>query len=177
MVKNRVLTIPNILTSLRIFLVPFFISAMLKDDYSAALKIVIIAGFTDSIDGIVARTFGQVSKLGIFLDPFADKVFLVSIMVVFYLKGFAPKWFILLVFLRDLIVVLGWLEAYFRKNIMIKPTLIGKLSNASQVIIFAYILFSLNFKLPKPNLGWYLLVSILSLLSLIQYCFIRLKND
>ncbi|MCS7203102.1 MAG: CDP-alcohol phosphatidyltransferase family protein [Thermodesulfovibrio sp.] len=177
MEKNKILTIPNLITTVRILMAPFFISAMMKNDYSLALKIVIFAGITDSLDGILARVFNQTSKLGVFLDPFADKLFLVSIMLVFYLKDIAPKWFLLIVFLRDIFVAFGWLEVYLKRNVMIKPTIIGKLSNASQIMIFAYILLSLNFNLPQPNFIFYLIVSGLSIISILQYAFIRFKDE
>ncbi|MGB9822910.1 MULTISPECIES: CDP-alcohol phosphatidyltransferase family protein [Thermodesulfovibrio] len=176
MTNTRIITIPNILSCLRIFLVPFFIIAMNSKDYSAALKIVIVAGLTDSLDGIIARKFNQISKLGVFLDPLADKLLLLSIMVTFYINELAPKWFIILVFIRDTLVATGWLEIYLRKRKITKPTLLGKISNASQVIIFGYILLSTNINIPSiPQVG-YFLVSFLAITSLLQYVFIRFKD-
>jgi len=175
MVNGKTITIPNILSCLRIILVPFFIMAMNSKDYSAALKIVIIAGLTDSLDGIIARKFNQISKLGIFLDPLADKLLLLSIMITFYINGLAPKWFITLVFIRDALVAAGWLEIYLRKKKITKPTILGKISNASQVIIFAYILLSTNFDIPPIPESGYFVVSFLAIVSLFQYILIRLK--
>lgn len=172
----KIITIPNILTSLRIVLVPFFIIAMNSKDYSLALKLVIIAGLTDSLDGIIARKFNQTSKLGIFLDPFADKLLLLSIMITFYINELAPRWFLSLVFTRDVLVAIGWLEQYLRKKKMIKPTILGKTSNASQVIIFSYILLSTNFDIPPIPQSGYFLVSFLAIASLFQYGFIILKK-
>ncbi|MCX7724205.1 MAG: CDP-alcohol phosphatidyltransferase family protein [Thermodesulfovibrio sp.] len=176
MVNTKIITLPNILTSLRIFLVPFFIIAMNSKDYSLALKIVIVAGLTDSLDGIIARKCGQVSKLGTFLDPLADKIFLLTIMITFYIHELIPKWFLLLILIRDITVTFGWLEMYLRKKRITKPTTLGKISNALQVIIFVYILLSVNFQIPSmPNFG-YFLVSFFALLSLFQYIMIRFKG-
>ncbi|GAQ95393.1 CDP-diacylglycerol--glycerol-3-phosphate 3-phosphatidyltransferase [Thermodesulfovibrio aggregans] len=173
MVNARIITIPNILSFLRIFLVPFFILAMNSKDYSAALKIVIVAGLTDSLDGIIARKFNQISKLGVVLDPLADKFLLLSIMITFYINELAPKWFIILVFIRDALVAIGWLEIYLRKKEITKPTMLGKASNASQVIIFGYILLATNFNIPPiPQFG-YFFVSFLAIVSLLQYILIR----
>lgn len=174
--NERIITIPNILSFLRIFLVPFFIMAMNSKSYSLAMKIVIVAGLTDSLDGIIARKFNQISKFGIFLDPIADKILLLSIMITFYINKLAPEWFLLIVFIRDLIVAIGWLEAYLRKKIVIKPTILGKLSNASQVIIFGYILLSTNFDIPSLPEFFYFLVSFLVVVSLLQYILIRFKK-
>lgn len=174
-VNAKIITIPNILTFLRIFLVPFFILAMNSKDYSLALKIVILAGLTDSLDGIIARKFGQISKVGIFLDPLADKLLLLSIMITFYINELAPRWFLFIVLIRDAIVAIGWIEMYLRKKKVVNPTMLGKISNASQVIIFGYILLSTNFYIPSmPNFG-YFFVSFLAIISLIQYIMIRLK--
>ncbi|MCS7215175.1 MAG: CDP-alcohol phosphatidyltransferase family protein [Thermodesulfovibrio sp.] len=173
----KIITLPNILTSLRIFLVPFFLMAMNSKDYSLALKIVVIAGITDILDGVIARKFGQISKLGVFLDPLADKLFLLSIMVTFYINEFVPRWFISVVFIRDVIVAVGWLEMYLRKKKITTPTLLGKISNASQVIIFGYILLSINYPIPSMSYFGYYLVSFLSITSLLQYMLIRLKNE
>lgn len=175
--NERILTIPNILSFLRIFLVPFFIMAMNSKSYSLAMKIVIVAGLTDSLDGIIARKFNQISKFGIFLDPVADKILLLSIMITFYINKLAPAWFLLVVFARDIIVAIGWFEAYLREKIVIKPTILGKLSNASQVIIFGYILLSTNFNIPSLPQFCYFLVSFLVIVSLLQYILIRFKRD
>ncbi len=177
MITNRVLTIPNALTFLRILLVPFFLFAMNSKDYSIALKIVIFAGITDGLDGLIARKFNQTSKIGIFLDPLADKMLLLSVMVSFYIHELAPRWFILLVLTRDMLVAIGWVETYLTKKKISKPTMLGKISSASQVIIFGYILFSINFSVPQvPPLGYYL-VSFLSIISLVQYLIIRFSDE
>uniref|UniRef100_A0A7C4EQM1 CDP-diacylglycerol--glycerol-3-phosphate 3-phosphatidyltransferase n=1 Tax=Thermodesulfovibrio aggregans TaxID=86166 RepID=A0A7C4EQM1_9BACT len=174
--NERILTIPNMLSLLRIFLVPFFIMAMTAKSYSLALKIVALAGLTDSLDGIIARKFNQISKIGCILDPVADKVLLLSIIITFYINEIAPKWFLSVVFTRDAIVAIGWLEAYIREKIAIKPTILGKISNASQVIIFGYILLSTNFDIPSPPEFCYYLVSLLVTVSLLQYISIRFKK-
>jgi cardiolipin synthase len=177
MVNEKIFTIPNLLTSIRIFLVPFFIIAMNSRDYSFALKLVIVAGITDCLDGIIARKFRQESKLGSFLDPLADKILLLSVMLTFYINELAPRWFIAIIFFRDFLVASGWLEAYLRTRKMMKPTILGKASNALQVIIFGYILLSINFPMATLSNLFYFIVSFVSLASLIQYVYIRFKND
>ncbi len=177
MITEKIITIPNILSALRIFLVPLFIFSMNIRDYSLALKILILAGITDSIDGIIARKFNQISKLGIFLDPLADKFLLISIMITFYMHQLVPRWFILLLFTRDILVALGWLEIYLRKKKLMNPLLLGKICNASVVIIFSYVLFALNFNLSKPSPFLYLLISFIAVASFIQYLIQRLSSD
>ncbi len=177
MVSEKIITIPNILSSIRILLVPFFIFSMNMKDYSMALKILILAGLTDCLDGLIARKFNQISKLGIFLDPLADKLLVIGIMATFYINQLVPKWFLLIVFTRDVLVAIGWLEAYFRRRKLMKPLLLGKLCNASQVIIYSYVLLALNFNLPEPSTFIYFLVSSLSIISFLQYSVERLMNE
>lgn len=177
MTSDKIITIPNILSSIRVLLVPLFIFSMNMKDYSMALKILILAGLTDSLDGIIARKFNQISKVGIFLDPLADKLLVISIMATFYVHQLVPNWFLLIVFTRDVLVAVGWLEAYFRKKKLMKPLLLGKLCNASQVIIFSYVLLALNFNLHKPSNFVYFLVSSLSIISFLQYAVERLISE
>lgn len=177
MITDKIITIPNILSTLRILLVPIFVISMNIRDYSLALKILILAGITDSVDGIIARKFNQTSKLGIFLDPFADKLLLISIMITFYLHQLVPRWFILLLLTRDILIALGWLEIYLRKKKLMNPHILGKLFNASVVIVFIYVLFALNFNLSKPSPFIYLLVASIAVVSLIQYLIQRLSRD
>lgn len=175
--SDRVMTFPNFLTTLRIIVVPFFIFAMNSKDYSMALKLLIFAGLTDCLDGIIARRFKQISRLGIFLDPLADKLLLISVMLSFYMNELVPRWFIILVLTRDLLVVLGWLELYLTRKRISRPTALGKISNASQVIIFGYVLLALNFPVPPMPLYGYYFVGFLSIISLVQYVIIRLSNE
>lgn len=74
-------------------------------------------------------------------------------------------------------MAIGWLESYLRKKKMLKPTILGKTSSAAQVIIFGYILLSTNFDIPTLSEFWYFLVSFLSIASLVQYIFIRFRDD
>lgn len=177
MSTERIITIPNALTVIRICLVPLFVFTMNVKDYSFALKILILAGITDSLDGIIARKLNQISKLGIFLDPLADKLLLLSLMITFYFHDLVPKWFLMIVFTRDFLVAFGWLEAYLRKKRLIKPLLLGKISNALQVIVFSYVLFSLNFNLPKMPTIFFIALSVISVLSFIQYAIERFNNE
>ena len=91
MAKERIITIPNILTAFRLFLIPFFIISMSKKDYSLAMKILILGGITDYLDGVFARKLNQISKFGIFFDPFVDKILTLSIIITFYINHLVPS--------------------------------------------------------------------------------------
>jgi cardiolipin synthase len=85
--NGRILTVPNQLTFLRLAFLPFFIIAIKYDHYFVALVILLAAGVSDGLDGLLARSLNQRTPLGAYLDPIADKLLLSSSYVVLALKG------------------------------------------------------------------------------------------
>jgi len=80
------ITIPNLLSLIRIVLIPFFIHLFLKGNTQAALVVLFIASVTDLLDGFIARAFNQRSRVGYILDPLADKLLMDSTYILFSLK-------------------------------------------------------------------------------------------
>src|SRR2546428_12511698 len=76
--SSLMLTIPNLLTLLRLLLVPFFIAASIKGMFTVAFVVFVTAAATDILDGMIARRFNQRSRLGALLDPAADKTMMIS---------------------------------------------------------------------------------------------------
>ncbi len=107
--KDRAWTLPNLLTLLRILLIPLFLRAILQAKFSYALTIFFIAGITDGLDGYLARRLDQRSKLGQWLDPAADKLLLTATFIVLTLPGHGyqpfPLWLTAATILRDLSIV------------------------------------------------------------------------
>jgi cardiolipin synthase len=122
-----------------VFPIAFFIW---EGAYHTAFILMLIAGLSDALDGFLARTFHWQSKLGALLDPAADKLLLVSIFVICGLKGFLPLWLVGLIFLRDIIIVVG---AFFYQQVTqdkkIKPLLISKLNTALQILLAVLTLY------------------------------------
>ena len=102
---NRILTVPNQLTFLRLGFLPFFIILVLYRRYSWALAILILAALTDIMDGMLARTLNQKTALGAYLDPIADKLLLSSSFVVLALTGQIRWWLTILVLGRDVLIL------------------------------------------------------------------------
>ena len=105
------LTAANQLTLLRLVLVPVFVLCMLYSWPGWALTAFAIAGLTDALDGLIARRTGQLTTLGAWLDPMADKLLLVSTFVMLTLPGLNltnrfPMWLTVLVISRDIAIVL-----------------------------------------------------------------------
>lgn len=109
--KEKIFTLPNLLTLLRIILVPFFLAAILGARFSEALLIFFIAGISDSLDGIIARRFDQKSALGQWLDPAADKLLVASAFIALTIPGRGyepiPLWLTGAVVLRDVSIVVA----------------------------------------------------------------------
>jgi cardiolipin synthase (CMP-forming) len=126
---SRILTVPNLLTVVRLILTGFFIVFGVKDQWVLAFWFFVIAGGTDLIDGSVARWLNQRSRFGSFLDPLADKIMMGTSVILLAYKSFVPIWFLVVVFARDLLIIYG-LIIYKIKKVTIKfaPTFISKVT-------------------------------------------------
>jgi len=108
MVSSRVVTVPNVLTVLRLLLIPVFLVLVVAGQYGWALATVALSSLTDFADGFIARRFNQVSRVGQLLDPAADRLFILSTLLGIALAGIVPWWFLAIVVARDvLLLVLG----------------------------------------------------------------------
>jgi len=140
------LSIPNIITLGRIILVPIIVWAIASNQMIIAFAIFVIAGVSDAIDGFLAKRFNMASELGALLDPLADKALLVSIYVSLGIWGAVPRWIVILVVSRDIMIVsaviVSWL---FDKPVPMKPLMVSKLNTAAQVAFAALVLASLSF--------------------------------
>ena len=127
-VTKRLLNLPNILTLCRLGSIPIFLLLLSKQRYTAALYVFVAAAVTDSLDGTVARWFDARTELGAFLDPFADKLMLVSAFVVMTIYGDFPAWLLIVVAIRDIVIVFGYLMLSFftGERIPVRPSYLGQ---------------------------------------------------
>lgn len=125
--KKIEITIPNILTSLRILLAPFIVHSIMKDRIHFAFYMFLIGGITDLLDGFIARRFKMVTKTGAFLDTSADKIFVVPTIIVLSLKGFIPIWAGCIFIGKDAFITISVGILYLmKKNVSISPIFAGK---------------------------------------------------
>jgi cardiolipin synthase len=102
---DRVFTVPNGLSVLRLLGVPLFLWLLLGPQADGwAVVVLMVAGFTDWADGKLARAFGQASKLGALLDPAADRLYIVSTLVAFVLRDVVPLWVVAVLVARELVL-------------------------------------------------------------------------
>lgn len=149
------MTIPNLITTLRIILTPIFIIYLLDEQYVAALVVFVICAVSDALDGFLARVLKQKSSLGAFLDPMADKLILVSTFVALSIMGAIPIWLTVIVLSRDVLISLGVaaLEIY-RVEIRIRPSVLSKVTTCCQFTTVVMVLASKFISLPGGLYDW-----------------------
>ncbi|PJJ72414.1 cardiolipin synthase [Diaminobutyricimonas aerilata] len=107
-VSDRVLTVPNALSFVRLLLVPVFLVLIVRGEDMWALIVLVISTVTDFFDGVIARRFGQITRLGQLLDPAADRLFIFAAVIGLAVRDVVPWWLMILLISRDLLlVVLG----------------------------------------------------------------------
>ncbi len=137
--RSQILTLPNLISTLRIVLVPVFVAAILGHRTRTALVVFFIAGISDLLDGLAARLFNVRTKLGMMLDPAGDKLLMTAAYILLTLPALSPLNTIplaltILVFGRDILIVVGALVAYLRwGEKTFPPSLLGKFSTAFQL--------------------------------------------
>ena len=110
---DRILTIPNLLSFARLLGVPVFLWLILGPQADGwALVLLMVSGFTDYLDGKIARATGQISRLGQLLDPLADRAYIAATLLGLAIRGIVPWWLVVLLLSRDLVlaVALGLLK-------------------------------------------------------------------
>ena len=172
------MTVANFITLLRILLVPAIVWAALSDQMMLAFILFLAAGVSDGVDGIVARYFNQQTELGTILDPIADKLMLVCVFISLAYLGTIPLWLVILIVSRDMLIVFGVLLAFVMSlPVTIRPLWISKANTAVQIILAAWVLFSLAFGIEWPNakmsLEW--LTGLLTALSAAAYVYQGIK--
>jgi cardiolipin synthase (CMP-forming) len=129
------LTIPNLLTLVRIVMTPFILIELAKGRYMAGGWMFGAAAFTDILDGGLARRFGSQSKVGQYFDPIADKILLSCIYVGLALSGAVPLWIVVLIFARDLwILALSGVALGLTEFRDLQPSIWGKASTFFQIM-------------------------------------------
>lgn len=135
------MTIPNLITAIRIVLAPVFVIYLINSQLKAALVVFLICAVSDGLDGALARVFNQKSKLGAYMDPLADKLVLVAAFVALSIIGILPPWLAVTVIARDMIILLGIVVLFLnRLEVIIKPSFLGKTTTWAQFVTVLIVL-------------------------------------
>jgi len=128
--------IPNLISVLRICITIPVIWGLLQEWYGVTLVLFAIAGFSDGLDGFLAKHYGWQSRLGGYLDPLADKILLVSCFFALGWLGLIPYWLVAVVIFRDLLIVAGATAYHFQvSRLDAEPSLLSKLNTFVQIIL------------------------------------------
>ncbi|MFE5671400.1 CDP-alcohol phosphatidyltransferase family protein [Agromyces sp. NPDC056523] len=156
-VSTRIWTVPNVLSMLRLLLVPVFLVLVVAGEYVPALVVLVAASLTDLLDGFLARRFDQVTRLGQLLDPAADRLYIFAALIGLAANELVPWWIVIVIVARDaLIVVLGVVLA----NHGYGPLPVHQLGKAATFALFTglpVIMLGLAFPAVQPvsePFGW-----------------------
>jgi len=139
------LNLPNLLTSLRFVLIPVYIGIFVSGHMIPAFLVVVAAGVTDVLDGYIARKYGQVTTVGEMLDPLADKLMLITVILSLLLTGHISWWAAGAMFLRDLGMIAGGLLTHFRGKRTVPANWMGKLTTVMFYFAIMFIFFQAPF--------------------------------
>jgi cardiolipin synthase len=139
--NSRILTVPNQLTFLRLAFLPFFIMAIHYERYRWALVILIVAGLTDGLDGLLARGLNQKTPLGAYLDPIADKLLMSSSYLVLALNHRIAWWLAILVLGRDVLLLVASAVILITVGYRpFPPSLYGKATTFFEILLIFLVL-------------------------------------
>ncbi len=133
---RQILSIPNQLTFLRMFLVPLFITSLIYKRWILGLSLFVCAAVTDALDGFLARRLNQKTTLGTIMDPLADKIMMAASYITLSEFEVIPPWLTVAVVSRDVLLVGGViiLKLFSVDNVKIEPSKLGKATTFFQII-------------------------------------------
>lgn len=177
---SNVVTFPNLLTFLRMALIPVFASLLFYGYSGWGTIVFLIAGISDGVDGFIARRFNQQTNLGTIIDPIADKLLMTTAFIVLTMKGVLPEvrhlpvpfWVTAAVIGRDVLILSVAAAIHVMTGFKgFKPSLLGKLSTLVQVVAVGLILIAgvAGYSFYLPTL--YFLVVLLAFASGFHYIF------
>ena len=161
--------IPNVLTVLRFFIIPFILYFLVKESYVLVIVTLTLSGFTDVLDGIIARKFNCISNFGKLIDPLADKATQLAILFTLGIKNIIPSWILVVVILKEFAMIAG-ASFLYGKKLVVSSKWYGK---AATVLFYLAILCSMIVRIfnieIQLDLYVYYLALIMTIFSLIMY--------
>lgn len=138
------MNIPNLISLLRIILVPIVVILLIQGLFFKAMVVFVIAALSDALDGFLARFMHQQTELGAYLDPIADKALLASSFVTLSVLHIIPSWLTVIVISRDFVILLGiYILSLMSIQVEIRPSLVSKVTTFFQLVT---VLLALSFR-------------------------------
>jgi len=164
--------IPNLFTILRILFIPFFIKYFLSGNYLIAGIIFILSALTDFLDGYLARKYKLNTQLGRILDPLADKLTIISILIVLVIADIIPRFIAIILLTREIFIFISSTVTFIMGIDVINPSSIGKLSIFLLYLAIALRLLKVNY----IDMALFYIVIPLNILSALDYVFTAIKK-
>ncbi|HST86374.1 MAG TPA: CDP-alcohol phosphatidyltransferase family protein [Kineosporiaceae bacterium] len=139
-VSDRVLTIPNVLSFARLLLVPGFAVLIVLEYDFAAIAVLMISGYTDYLDGWLARRWGQVTRIGQLLDPLADRLYILTTLLGLAYRDIVPWWVVVLLIARDATLTVSLLGLTPAERNPLEVNFLGKAATACLLYAFPLLL-------------------------------------
>ncbi len=138
--RDRVFTVPNLLSAIRLALIPAFIYLLFRHADGWAVGLLLFSGASDWADGKIARLLGQASRLGELLDPTVDRLYMVTIPIAFAVRGIVPWWIVVTLLTRDALLAATLPLLRSRGLIALPVTYVGKAATFGLMAAFPLIL-------------------------------------
>ena len=171
---------PNLLTLLRLFVLPFLVNAILDGQWNLAFALMMFAGVSDGFDGLLARWLDQRTTLGLYLDPIADKLLLSTLFLVLTHVSLIPQYVTVLVFSRDFGILLISTLLFATNTLRdFRPSFFGKLNTFVQIVAVVGVMAAHVFAIPYLSQTDTLLLratALLAPLSAAQYAWIVIRR-
>lgn len=169
-----VMNVPNILTLFRFGCVGLLVWAFLRERLALALFFYLLAGFTDVLDGYIARKYGQITAAGKLLDPLADKLMLIAVLVCLFFRSYITPGILLIVLIKELMMVAGSILLLQKRDQVVQSNLFGKFT-ASFFFISLVLTFFHDRVSPVDSIMVYIATA-LSIASLLQYWYLAMMR-
>lgn len=160
----------NLLTTIRLLLVPVFPAVFFSShpqNHFIAMCIFLVAGFTDFLDGYIARRYQMVTELGTVLDPLADKLMLMTVLITLFISGTLPLWVVIAIALKELFMIFAGAFLYLKKSRFVIPS--NYLGKAATALLFPAIPIWIMVPGNVISLGLMFLAMILMFVALLSY--------
>jgi cardiolipin synthase (CMP-forming) len=149
--------LPNLITLARLLCVPLAIWLIVEARYGVVFWVFVAAGVSDALDGWIAKRWDQRTPLGALLDPIADKALLAAVYITLGLAGALPQWLVILVVLRDLLIVGGYLLIHGTDAP--QPLFVSKVNTLVQIALVGFVLARLGLDIEADRLTAVLVVA------------------
>lgn len=141
-VGDRILTLPNLLSFLRLALVPVFLLLLVEGEDIWALVVLAVSGITDFLDGFLARKLNQVSRLGQLLDPAADRLYILAALLGLAIRSLIPWWLVVVILARDVMLIVVAILLARRGHGAFPVNWVGKFATACLMVGFPVLMLA-----------------------------------